>query len=154
MRKILNNKVYDSDTAKLVCRYENNKSRNVEENYIEDLYRKKNGELFIHGKGGVKSPYAREKIIPMTIGEATFWGRSALTPEAFKSIFKPLEGGSVPGIVRTLRAKTGLTQQGFSDEYGIPKRTISNWEAGVNTPPDYVITLLTRCVEHDYGKVE
>ena len=42
MRKILNNKVYDSDTAKLVCRYENNKSRNVEENYIEDLYRKKN----------------------------------------------------------------------------------------------------------------
>lgn len=155
VRKILKNKVYDSDTAELIARYENNKSKDADEHYTEDLHRKKTGELFIHGKGGPKSPYADgEKVIPMTLEQAQYWGHNTLTVDAYKTIFEPLEGGSTPFIIRALRAKAKLTQQGFADKYGIPKRTIGNWEAGINEPPEYVVALLTRCVEHDYGKVE
>ena len=154
MRKVLKNKVYDTSTAHMVARYENNKSPNPAEHYTEDLYRKKTGEFFLYGKGEIVSPYPKEKIIPMTVKEAKFWGRSALTPEAFSVIFRPMEDGTLSDKVRALRTKTHLTQQGFADKYGIPKRTIANWEAGISCPPDYVVELLARCVEHDYGKVE
>lgn len=154
MRKILKNKVYDSDTAELVAVCENNKSSDLEEHYTEALHRKKTGEFFIHGQGGPKSPYAKEKVIPMSFEQARFWGKNTLAVDTYKTIFEPLKSGSIPFTVRALRAKSGLTQQGFSDEYGIPKRTIGNWEAGINEPPEYVIALLKRCVEHDYGKVE
>lgn len=49
--------------------------------------------------------------------------------------------------IRTIRAKTGLTQQAFADCYEIPKRTIENWESGVRTPPPYVIRLLDLAVQ-------
>jgi len=44
--------------------------------------------------------------------------------------------------IRTMRIERGLTQQGMSDLLHIPKRTIENWETGVNTPPAYVIELI------------
>lgn len=155
MRKILKNKVYDSATAELVAHYENCKSADADKHYTEDLHRKKTGEFFIHGKGGTKSPYADgEKVIPMSFEQAKYWGHNTLSADEYTKIFEPLEGGSVPLIVRALRSKTGLTQQGFADKYGIPKRTISNWETGINEPPEYVVALLKRCVEHDYSKVK
>ena len=44
--------------------------------------------------------------------------------------------------IKDLRAETGLTQKAFSDVYGIPLRTIENWESGVRNPPEYVVELL------------
>ena len=44
--------------------------------------------------------------------------------------------------IRAIRATTGLSQQAFGDRYGIPKRTIQNWEAGIREPAPYIITLL------------
>jgi len=44
--------------------------------------------------------------------------------------------------VKEIRADLGMTQQKFSDYFGIPKRTIQDWERGLRTPPTYVIRLL------------
>lgn len=44
--------------------------------------------------------------------------------------------------IRAIRAKTGLSQARFAERYGIPRRTIENWESGVRTPPPYVINLI------------
>lgn len=44
--------------------------------------------------------------------------------------------------VKEIRADLGMTQQQFSEAFGIPKRTIESWEMGVRTPPPYVIRLL------------
>lgn len=44
--------------------------------------------------------------------------------------------------IRSIRAKTGMTQAAFCERYDIPKRTWENWEAGTRTPPPYVIRLL------------
>lgn len=44
--------------------------------------------------------------------------------------------------IRTMRIENRLTQQAMSDLLHIPKRTIENWEAGVNEPPEYVVELI------------
>lgn len=48
--------------------------------------------------------------------------------------------------IRAIRAATGLSQVRFAERYGIPRRTIENWESGVRTPPPYVINLLQLAV--------
>lgn len=49
-----------------------------------------------------------------------------------------------------LRAKTYLSQTAFGEKYGIPMRTIQNWEMFVNVPPAYVVNLLERVVTEDF----
>lgn len=47
--------------------------------------------------------------------------------------------------IKELRQLTGLSQKAFSDKYGIPLRTIENWEgtsASHREPPQYVTDLL------------
>ena len=52
--------------------------------------------------------------------------------------------------MREIRDITGLSVQKFGDKYGIPLRTIQQWERGERKPPDYVIAMLERCVKMDY----
>ena len=54
--------------------------------------------------------------------------------------------------VKEIRAKTGLSQAKFAEMYGIPRRSLENWEAGSRVPPDYVIDLLRFKVESDLEK--
>lgn len=51
--------------------------------------------------------------------------------------------------VREMRLLLGDTQSQFADRYNIPFRTIQNWESGVRTPPEYMITLLEDRVRAD-----
>lgn len=44
--------------------------------------------------------------------------------------------------IKKLRKEAGMTQKAFSEFFGIPVRTLQDWEAGVRTPPDYVVRLL------------
>ena len=43
---------------------------------------------------------------------------------------------------KELRTLSGMTQAEFAEYFGIPKRTIENWDNEVRTPPEYVIALL------------
>lgn len=52
-------------------------------------------------------------------------------------------------IIRDLRSKLGDTQSEFASRYGIPFRTIQNWETGLRKPPEYMINLLTSRVQED-----
>lgn len=45
-------------------------------------------------------------------------------------------------MIKDLRKAAGLTQQQLSDLLGIPKRTIGNWETGVNKCPEYLEKLI------------
>lgn len=53
---------------------------------------------------------------------------------------------------KPIRELTGLSQQKFGDKYGIPKRTIQNWEYEINECPEYLYRLLERVVREDFGK--
>lgn len=52
--------------------------------------------------------------------------------------------------LKAIRKKTGLTQAEFAKRYGIPKRTVENWETEVTVPPRYVVELLKRAVDADF----
>lgn len=54
--------------------------------------------------------------------------------------------------IKEIRMLTGLSQQKFGNKYGIPLRTVQDWEREVRTPPPYVVTLLERVVKEDIQK--
>lgn len=64
MKKVINRKVYDTETAKPVCVYTYIFSGDFQR-VTETLYRKKTGEFFLHAVGGPVSRYPNETIIPM-----------------------------------------------------------------------------------------
>ena len=46
--------------------------------------------------------------------------------------------------IQELREKTGLTQSKFAEYFGLPLRTVQEWEQGRRKPPDYIPKLLER----------
>lgn len=51
--------------------------------------------------------------------------------------------------IREMRKSLGDTQSEFAKRYNIPFRTVQNWEAGINEPPEYVATLLEQRIQRD-----
>lgn len=97
MKKIINGKVYDTETAQEVGAWDNNMSHRDVCWCSETLYRKKTGEYFIHGKGGPASRYAEavgsngwrfgERIMPLTYKWATEWAEKHLDCDEYEQIF-------------------------------------------------------------------
>ena len=101
MKKIINGKKYDTDTAREVG-YDNNGLLYSDFFYIEEtLYKKKTGEFFLRGRGGAATKYAECKpgkfsgsgkaIVPLTEDEAKKWAEDHLTVEEYEGIFGEAE---------------------------------------------------------------
>ena len=52
-----------------------------------------------------------------------------------------------------IRQLTGLSQRAFAKQYGIPYRTIQDWELGKHTPPSYLLPLLVWAIGASFGVV-
>lgn len=57
--------------------------------------------------------------------------------------------------IKEIRTLSGLSQQKLADKYGIPYRSIQNWEAPNDSPshrdcPEYLLKLLERAVREDF----
>jgi len=100
MKKIINGKRYDTDTAKYLgyVGYSHPGDFNF---WLERLYRKKTGEFFLHCVGGAMSRYARrigpdewtggEEIRPLSPEEAQKWAEKHLEAEEYEQIFEVIE---------------------------------------------------------------
>ena len=44
--------------------------------------------------------------------------------------------------IKELRKMTDLTQEKFGEYFGIPRRTIQNWELGMRECPGYLLDLM------------
>lgn len=44
--------------------------------------------------------------------------------------------------IKEARKKAGMTQKEMAEFFGMPKRTIENWEGGINDPPKWVGRLI------------
>lgn len=44
--------------------------------------------------------------------------------------------------IKEMRLAAGMSQAAFGSYFGIPMRTIQNWENEVRTPPEYVLQLI------------
>lgn len=100
MKKIINGKLYNTDTAKRLGEWVNDITDNL--HWVsETLYQKQRGEFFLHGEGGPGSKYAEpsgqgswssgEKIIPLSYDAAQAWAEEYLDANAYQSTFGPVE---------------------------------------------------------------
>lgn len=44
--------------------------------------------------------------------------------------------------IKSLREASGMTQKAFAEYFGIPKRTVENWEGEKNQCPVYLLELM------------
>ena len=44
--------------------------------------------------------------------------------------------------IKELRKKTRLSQSKFSAKFGIPVRTLQQWEQGISAPPEYLVRMM------------
>lgn len=51
--------------------------------------------------------------------------------------------------IREMRTNLGITQSEFAARYGIPFRTVQNWETGLRMPPQYIVSLLEERIKDD-----
>lgn len=100
MKRIIDGRKYDTDTAEYMGG--NMYSYPGDFHYwCEGLYRKKNGEFFLHGEGGPMSRYSEalgnncwgdgEDIIPLTEEEAREWAEKNLSADTYEEIFGEVE---------------------------------------------------------------
>jgi len=100
MRKIINNRAYDTKTADWLGIYTNNLPHSDFRFFEEVLYRKKNGEFFLRCSGGALTKYATvcgdnrgwgDAIQVLAETEAKMWAETHLTGEEYEEIFGKVE---------------------------------------------------------------
>lgn len=50
---------------------------------------------------------------------------------------------------KELRALSGMSQRKFAKYFGIPRRTIENWDSEINTCPTYTLDLMKYKLEQE-----
>jgi len=100
MRKIINGRRYDTDTAQFLG-YAGYSHPGDFSFWVERLYRKRTGEFFLYGVGGPMSKYARrvglnvwsggEEIRPLSLEEAREWVEENLDADEYEVIFEEIE---------------------------------------------------------------
>lgn len=97
MKKIINNKVYDTETAQELASWANTWDTRDFHHVCETLYRKRTGEFFLCGEGGPMTQYARtigqnewlggEKIFPLSAENARKWAEEHLDADDYIELF-------------------------------------------------------------------
>lgn len=99
MKAIIENRVYDTETATLIASDDNGYPSCDFRHMEECLYQKKNGEYFIYGHGGAMSPYAVHHgnsitgscgISRATVEQAKSWARYHMSVDAYIKHFGAL----------------------------------------------------------------
>lgn len=100
MKKIINGKKYDTETAKLLGQWTNFYPVNDFKHCKEELYQKKSGEFFLYGEGGPLSKYSKgdnhmmcsgENIFPFSEKEALEWSEEHLDVDRYEELFGKVE---------------------------------------------------------------
>lgn len=101
MKKTIDGKMYNTDTAELLGSYENECCYNDFRYIKETLYRTKKGRYFLHGRGGAATRYSQkcgdncwcngEDIVPISITEAKEFAEAHLEADLYEYIFGKVE---------------------------------------------------------------
>ena len=101
MKKIINGKMYNTETAKLIASCDNGLGCHELYYVCEELYKKKTGEFFLLGTSGSGGMYAQpaeggfsasgSEIIPYTVGKAKKWLEENASADAYIAAFGEVE---------------------------------------------------------------
>lgn len=110
MKKIIAGSLFNTETARLVGRYDNGANGGDFTRVDEDLYQTKSGKYFLHGDGGPMTTYAvhhgnstsgGSQIIPLTVAEAQEWAEEKLTADEYQKEFGPVDEAAGDGKIQT-----------------------------------------------------
>ena len=97
MKKIINGKLYNTDTARKIASCEHGDGPRDFRYYWESLYCKRTGEYFLAGEGGPMTKYSKsvgqnswsggEGVIPLTLGEAKEWAEREMDVDDYQAEF-------------------------------------------------------------------
>ena len=97
MKRIINQKRYNTEKAEKVGEYWNGLSKSDFGHITETLYRKRTGEFFLHGVGGANTKYAKavgtncwqgdERLMPLEFETARKWAEKHLDADQYEEIF-------------------------------------------------------------------
>nr|DAF27431.1 MAG TPA: antitoxin [Caudoviricetes sp.] len=106
MKKIIDNKKYNTDTAKELGSVRINEGDGLYE-VEETLYQKRNREFFLYGWGGAATKYSERvgsnnwcsgaRIMPLSYDEAREWAERNLSTDEYESIFGVVSEGEKGG---------------------------------------------------------
>ena len=138
MRKIIDNKSYDTEKAREVGSWDNGLYPRDFGHCYETLYCKRTGEYFLYGEGGPMSKYRRavgqnewsgdSVIVPMTFEEARLWAEGHLSADAYEAEFGTVAeddsrtvlsitvSSSVAERARREAAKAGLSLSAYIEQ--------------------------------------
>lgn len=116
--------------------------------YIYKLIDKRTGEVITEGETSGRGSRSdqkneahvrlmREGFHPMSDPDVKFWIKRKDADE---------------NSIRELRESTGLSRKAFCDKYGIPYRTMQDWEDGKSKPVEWAEGLLRRVVREDFPR--
>lgn len=100
MKKIINGHLYNTDTASKIGFWNNGYKIPSMCYCSETLYKKRNGEFFLHGYGGALSAYGEffgnirrwgNRIIPLTLKEAKGWAKKHISLDKYLDLFKVID---------------------------------------------------------------
>lgn len=101
MKKIINGKKYDTETATKKASAYASCSMSDFGYWEEELYQKRTGEFFLYGHGGPASKYSvtvgqnewsgGEKLIPLSMEAAQKWAEKHLDGDEYEEIFGEVE---------------------------------------------------------------
>ena len=106
----INGVAYNTKTAETIAHNGSGKTINHSDErwYNETLYRKKSGEFFLYGSGGIFTKYAKqtgpnswersEAILPLTADEVREWAMNNLGDDGYKDICQKIEEKPIPVI--------------------------------------------------------
>ena len=97
MKKIINNLVYNTETAEEIGSMSWGDGPRDFHHMTETLYRKRTGEFFLYGEGGPATKYAvsvsqrgwrgGEKIVPLDFATAREWAEENLDADDYEKVF-------------------------------------------------------------------
>ncbi len=101
MKKIINGKRYDTDTAKKIAFWSNGGGWRDFNHIEETLYKKSTGEFFLFGEGGANTRYSvsegsntwtgGSRIMPLSYKDAQEWAEKHLDGDEYEKIFGEIE---------------------------------------------------------------
>lgn len=117
MKKIINGKKYDTETAEEIASFCNGGGWNDFQHYAETLYKKRTGEFFLYGEGGPMTKYAEscgmnnwsggEKIMPLGYEQAQKWAEENMDADDYEAVFgEVVEDGCRKTITVNLATST------------------------------------------------
>ena len=135
MKKVINGKLYDTDTAKSLGDWHNTWDTGDFKYTHEELFRKRTGEFFLHGVGGPMSRYAKscgtsgwtrgERIQPLTPAAAREWAEEHLSADEYAEIFgMPDEDAGPCKLCINLPADLDARMRERAAELGVPVTTV------------------------------